>query len=117
MKILMDQDNPILELKSVKGMKLVSLRKILLIKAHKRGSIVYLTDNEIIATNYLLKFYGNFLSVPDFFRCHKSYMINCHYVDCFTYSQVILQNKERIPLSRLKRSLLIEHLIELQRVT
>jgi DNA-binding LytR/AlgR family response regulator len=100
MKILLIDDNPILEIHSIKGDRLISINEILYIKAQDKGSIIHLLDNDFIETRYLLNLFCNVLPTPYYFRCHKSYIINCIFVDCHTYSEVILKENERIPFQR-----------------
>lgn len=40
------------------------------------------------------------LSALDFFRCHKSYLVNLNFVREFTKTEIIMENGERLLLSR-----------------
>lgn len=114
MNILITQNQPILEIHTQKGLKLISLNKILYIKAFKKGSVIYLDNLESVDTHYLLKSYDRYLPIPFFFRCHNSYLINCGFVNCFCGTEIILKENVRIPLSRNKRRPVKENLIEMQ---
>lgn len=38
-----------------------------------------------------------------FYRCHRSYLINLNYIKCYKENNVILENNEYIPVSRLRQ--------------
>ena len=54
MKLINADDHPMLEINVAKGTKIISLAKILFIKACDKGSDVHMVDDEIIRTRYLL---------------------------------------------------------------
>jgi len=108
---------PILEVETKKGTMLIPLHKIVSIKAFNKGSIINPVNSNIIETKYLIKSYSRFLPVPYFFRCHNSYLVNCKYVDCYTSSEIILKGNVRIPLSRSKKQLFIENMIEFLQIS
>lgn len=112
MKILSDQNHPILAINAVKGLKIILVENIVFIKAFNKGSIIYLNNSEIIETKEILKNYSNNLPLPWFFRCHNSFMVNCRFVDCFSGNQVILKDNRRFPLSRRKKELFKKNLIK-----
>lgn len=114
MRISINQNQPILEVRTQKGIKLISIKKIQYVKAFRKGSIIYLDNMESIETNYLLKSYLKYLPTPFFFRCHHSFLINCLFVDCFCSKEVILKKNIRIPLSRTNRKTIKKVLIEIQ---
>lgn len=76
-----------IEVKTVKGSKIISKQKIVFIEANKKNTIIRIDsgqeDDEIIISINPLKWFLQKLEPPDFYRCHKSFLINCHYVDCF----------------------------------
>lgn len=117
MKVLITNNHSILEIHTAKGTKLISLSKIVFIKAFNKGSIIILEDTESIETRYLLSTYSKYLPAPYFFRCHNSYLVNCIYVDCFSCFEVILKNNLRIPLSRNKNQSFRKNLIDLHNIT
>lgn len=114
MNILITQNHPVLEIQTIKGLKLISLNRILFIKAFNKGSIILLNDSEEVETNYLLVRFTKFLPSTYFFRCHYSYLVNCTYVDCFTNGQIVLKGNIRIPLSRYRIKQFKQNLVELQ---
>ena len=113
MNILISQGQSVLEIHTQKGLKLININRIRFVKAFNKGTVVYLVNLENIETNYLIKSYEKYLTSPNFFRCHNSYLINCNFVDCFCSNEIILKENVRIPLSRYKKRLFKENLIEL----
>jgi two-component system LytT family response regulator len=114
MIISKSQGQTVLEIHTQKGLKLFNINRIRYIKSLRKGSVIYLTNLENVKTNYLIKLYDYYLPSPHFFRCHNSYLINCNLVDCFCSNEIILKENIRIPLSRSKKQLFKENLIELQ---
>jgi two-component system, LytTR family, response regulator len=114
MNILITNYQPILEVQTVKGLKLITTQKIIFIKAHNKGSIIFLATSEEIQTKYLLKFYNKYLPIPYFFRCHNSYLVNCQFVDCFSRCQIFLKGNQKVPLARGRRQQFKINLIEYQ---
>lgn len=49
-----------------------------------------------------------------FFQCHRSYLLNLDYLQVYENDQIILENNERIPISRLRRheflKVMLQHL-------
>ena len=42
------------------------------------------------------------LTENNFFRCHKSFLVNLHFVHSYTNNSIVLKNKEEIFLSKYK---------------
>ena len=40
------------------------------------------------------------LGDKDFFRCHKSFLVNLNYVDSYRRQELLLDNGERIPIAK-----------------
>ncbi len=114
MNIITNSKNRVLEIKTQKGLKYISLNKIVYIKAENRGTTIFMGDSEKIFTKHLIKQFEKFLIEPEFFRCHNSYLVNCKYVDCLCSHEIILKNNIRITLSRNKKQQFIKNLISLQ---
>ena len=103
MNIITNNKIQVLEIKTTKGLKYISLNKIVYIKAENRGTTIFMEDSEKIFTKHLIKQFEKFLIEPEFFRCHNSYLVNCRYVDCLCSHDIILKNNDRISLSRNKK--------------
>jgi DNA-binding LytR/AlgR family response regulator len=76
-------------------------KDILYIESEKRKVKVHLRDS-VIEYYYKLSDIEEELTAFNFFRCHKSYLINLKYVESFDNSFVILKNSQKIYLSKHK---------------
>jgi two-component system LytT family response regulator len=109
-----DQKANVLEIRTAKGTKYISQNRLVYVKAENKGTMLLLNNSESIVTNHLIKWYEKFLSNPEFFRCHNSYIVNCRYFDCLCSSEIILKEQIRIPLSRNRKKSFKENLILLE---
>lgn len=116
MNIIKNNKIQVLEIKTQKGLKYISLNKMVYIKAENKGTTIFMEDSEKICTKHIIKLFENFLIEPEFFRCHNSYLVNCRYVDCLCSHDIILKNNDRIPLSRNKKQPFINNLVSLQQI-
>ena len=98
MNNLNDQKAPVLEIKTAKGIRYISQNRIVYIKAENKGTIINMNNSERVFTKHLLKWYSKHLLSPEFFRCHNSYIVNCHHVECYCSNEIILKEQIRIPL-------------------
>jgi two-component system LytT family response regulator len=104
----------IIEIRTIKGQKILLAEKIILVRSEKKGTIIQLCDAETIKSPQNLKMFQESLTQPIFFRCHNSFLINCKYVDCFNSKEVLLKGNVRVPVSRSKHQLLKENLIDFE---
>lgn len=73
--------------------------------------IVFHTEDGEYHTYGSLCDYEKYFDGQNFFRCHKSYLINVDYITAITGSDVVL-GKHTIPLSRLKKKKLLSVISE-----
>lgn len=88
------------------GYRYISLQKIILIKASQSYSEIFLHDQEILVVSKNLKHYENSLSTFNFFRTHKSYLINLQHVKSFSRSNggyLNMSGGYEVPISKHKR--------------
>jgi two-component system LytT family response regulator len=88
---------------TVTGNSYITISKILCIIAEGKHSNIFIIDSEYIKTNHLLKWYCKHLPESDFYRCHKSAIVNCRYVECLCGNCIIVKGGKRVPLSRIKK--------------
>jgi DNA-binding LytR/AlgR family response regulator len=100
----------LLEVNTVSGKCFINLKSIIYVEANDKCSNIYLVDDRIIITRYLLKDFEGFLSEEEFFRCHKSYIVNYMFVEFFCSNVIILKGNRRISLSRSRKLTFIENL-------
>ncbi len=67
-------------IKNKEGMSFVDMHEIMLIQRENRSTVIY-TANESYTTSEGLGDLEERLNASQFFRCHKSYIINLAYVD------------------------------------
>jgi DNA-binding LytR/AlgR family response regulator len=94
-----------IEVRTRVGNKYIPVDKVNYIKANDKYSTIYFEDLTSLKTHHLLKWYLNKLPVPNFIRCHNSYVINCMNIDFYCGTLITLKGNTRIPLSRKKKSL------------
>jgi DNA-binding LytR/AlgR family response regulator len=100
-----------LNVKTSRGDKFINPLEILYIKANNKHSFIYLTDLICIDSHHLIKWYEEKLPVPDFFRCHNSFIVNCFYINYTCGNSIILnRNNILIPLSRYKKDFYMKNL-------
>ncbi|MBN1951002.1 MAG: LytTR family transcriptional regulator DNA-binding domain-containing protein [Bacteroidales bacterium] len=107
----------VLEVKTSLGYKIIAINNIVFLEAKGKFTIIHVDDQSEIITYHLLKWYTENFSEPYFFRCHYSYLINCSYVNCYTYKEIVMKDGSKVPLSRGRLSILKEnlsHIIEIQ---
>ena len=92
----------ILEILTPKGKKLIDIDSIKYILAANRNCIIYFNDNSSMQSSHLLKWFTKRLPEPDFYRCHRTIIVNCNYVDYYSFCTIILKGDIRLPLSRFK---------------
>ncbi|TGV04472.1 LytR/AlgR family response regulator transcription factor [Flavivirga rizhaonensis] len=70
---------------------------------------IYLVDGTIYLSSYGIKYFENFLTMPLFFRTHKSHLVNLKKIKkFFPDGTLVLDNDEHIPVARRRRKLLLE---------
>jgi two-component system, LytTR family, response regulator len=88
-----------LRIRTQSGFKVINTKEIVYIRASNKESVICLTDDREIVTSHLLKWYEENLSSTIFFRCHKTFIINCLFVSTYTSKGILLKDGNLIPLS------------------
>lgn len=66
-----------------------------------RGRMIDVHEAEGCFTYYeQIRILENRLQDKDFFRCHKSFLVNLNYVESYNRQEILLDNKERIPVAK-----------------
>jgi len=100
MELINDPENPLLEILTSQGYRLIPIYSIIYIKADGKGSSIILQDSEKIITRNLLNSYETLLPAEVFYRCHNSYIINLSYIKTYNRYTVRFTNESIIPISR-----------------
>ncbi len=102
-----------------KGVMYTSLENIIYISADRAYTTVHLVGGErVILTNRSLTEFETLLET-DFFRIHRSYLVNLNHVKRFSNEDgglVIMSNKDDILVSRRRRDLFIEKMNQKLRI-
>ncbi|MCX8081039.1 MAG: LytTR family DNA-binding domain-containing protein [Bacteroidia bacterium] len=87
-----------------KGFTLLEFKDIIWIEANDNYSNFYLTENRKIMASKTLKEFENILPKNQFFRVHRSALINMQHVKEYIHSEgaVIMSNSEHISVSKNK---------------
>ncbi|WP_250673392.1 LytTR family DNA-binding domain-containing protein (plasmid) [Paraclostridium ghonii] len=76
----------------------ILIDSITYIEVHKKNITIYTLNNFYCAKNSIEKLEKE-LGIYNFFRCHKSYLINIKYIDSISKNTIII-NDEKIPISK-----------------
>ena len=99
------QSKPSLEkiaLPTSDGYKFVHANDIVLLKAESNYTWVHLKTEKYLISK-TLKEMATMIAFPQFFRSHKSYLVNLNHVDRYvrgTGGYLILENSEQVPVAR-----------------
>lgn len=80
------------------GARRVLLDDILLVKTENRKTYLLTKDGEYTTTDSL-DVWQKKLAPSFFYRVHKSYLVNLHYVTVYHYNEIFLQGEVRVPIS------------------
>lgn len=87
-----------LELKQKGSIVYIPTRKILFVESKGHTVNVHTTDESI--TSYM-RLEGVMQQLPaEFFRCHKSFIVNMRWVRRFLTNEILLKNDSKVPVSR-----------------
>lgn len=79
----------------------IQLKDILYFEAYAGGVAIYTKTNTFYCDESLI-YWENELPTSLFFRCHKKYLISLSHVEKLENHFVLLDNKEKLPISRRK---------------
>lgn len=100
----------VIEIKTSGGSMMINARDITYIEAFGKCSIVHLRKAEDITAYHILKWFGDSLPAPWFFRNHNSYLISCSFIKSYCCRSITMTNKKKLPLSRNRLEALRENL-------
>ncbi|HWY37753.1 MAG TPA: LytTR family DNA-binding domain-containing protein [Bacteroidia bacterium] len=88
----------------------IGIEKILRLESDSNYTNVILTDGKKITSSKTLKDYENALNPNNFFRTHKTFIVNLNHVERFVRAEggyIVMKDKVQIPVSRDKRQALL----------
>lgn len=82
--------------------KKIYYKEIYYVEHISRKSYLHLSNGNVIKTTYTLKYWKELF--PSYFiQTHKSFLVNLNYISGFKKKEIILENEENIPISRVFR--------------
>ncbi|EET88590.1 response regulator receiver protein [Clostridium carboxidivorans P7] len=96
-----DKSDKFIIAKTISQKTKIFLKDIMYIESEKRKLKIH-TTYDIIEYYYKLYDIEQELSGDDFFRCHKSYIVNLNYVYSYDNTFITLKNLEKIYVSKYK---------------
>lgn len=103
--------NKTIVLRSSEKIQLLEVNNIIRCKAERSYTYFFVNEQKKYIVSQPLKDFEDLLSDYGFFRTHKSHLINTAYIESFDKTDggsVILKDKTEIPVSRRKKSELLE---------
>ncbi|MEM8565984.1 MAG: LytTR family DNA-binding domain-containing protein [Bacteroidota bacterium] len=91
-------------LKSQAGEIAVKLTEVILVQGDRNYSNIHLISGQQLLIAKTLIDLENLLDDKGFYRCHKSYLVNRHYIDQVKGDYIKLANGNKIPISRRKKT-------------
>jgi len=104
---------------TVDGIQIINVHEILYLKSSDIYSYIHTSKGEIFTMTSLGTLEKG-LKEYSFFRCHKSYLVNLDHLSKVikgTNYKLMISTDLKIPLSRTKKKLLMEHLNSLKHYT
>lgn len=95
-----------------RDIRIVRLKDIIYLESENNYTKFHLIDNEQLLVSKGIYYYDELLSRNNFIRTHQSYLVNKAYIKSVSSTnEIVLYNKERLPISRLKMAALKEALL------
>lgn len=110
MKLFNSEHNSLIEVNTLRGKCFINVNSILYLKAMNKFTIIILLNKNEIVARHLLKDMEKILPQGEFYRCHKSYIINFQHIESFCSNVIVLKSNIRIVLSRHNKQQFIESL-------
>ncbi|MBQ4559618.1 MAG: response regulator transcription factor [Tyzzerella sp.] len=90
-----------LTIKGLDAIHRIPLSNIEYIESQSKHIVFHTIDNKVVESIEPLYTYGDTLLLEDgFFKCHRSYIVNIHHINCYSHSEVIMRSNDRIPIAR-----------------
>lgn len=96
---------------SPEGFYVVAIHDIVYCEARSNYTIIHLTGNKKITSSHTLGYYHDVLTNQNFFRPHRSYLINLARVTAFKKSEggfIVMSNGHELELSRNNKTIFLK---------
>lgn len=105
-KVTLPVSNEKLVLKNTDFSHVVNLSEIIRCESDKNYTTFYLTDGRKLLVAKTIKEFEEQLCEPNFFRCHRSHIINLNFIDKYDKNIdliVTMKDRSEVPVSRVNR--------------
>lgn len=96
---------------TIHGMERINLSDVMYVEAKAHRITFHLTQRDVTYSG-TLNACERMLLEPYFVRCYQSFIVNIRYVDSCDGTELILRNGTRIPMSRLKKKLVMQKILD-----
>lgn len=87
--------------KSINASHRIVLSDIEYVEAQGKHIVFHMIENKAIHSLEPLYLYEDTLGIDDgFVKCHRSYIVNIHYIDSYSHTEITTRSGSRIPISR-----------------
>ena len=97
----LSEKEPALVLRSARGVHHVAMSQIEYLEAHNKHVEFYLTDGTVIdSLDPLYSHEETLQSHRDFYKVHRSYIVNVDHISTYTSKEVVMRSGSRVPIAR-----------------
>ena len=90
-----------LTIRSISAVHRIMLQDIEVIEAHQKHTLISLSNGNLIeAIEPLYFFEEKLLSDVEFYKCHRSYIVNLYRIKTYTQNELLMYCGYRVPISR-----------------
>ena len=90
-----------LTVRSIAAVHRIMLHDIEVVEAHQKHTLLSLSNGSVIeALEPLYFFEEKLLSDAEFYKCHRSYIVNLYRIKTYTQNELLMRCGYRIPISR-----------------
>ena len=92
-----------------RGIEVIIIDKIVRIEASSNYSRLYFINGKTLVVAKLLRWFEGELSGADFFRTHKTHLVNKHFIVQYCTGKVKLANGEYIDVAKRKKHFFLKN--------
>lgn len=89
-----------LVVKTAVGYQKLYHNEIAYLESMNKIVMIYLRNGSLVETKEPLYHLEERLLSDNFFKCHRSYMVNMHHIETFNSSSIIMRSGKQIPIAR-----------------
>lgn len=107
-----------MSISTVEGVRFVALKEIVRLEGYDNYTHIHLLTGERLMTSKTIRIYEETLTNVNFFRVHKSNIINTNHIEKFVKMDggyLIMSGGTKVAVSRRRKPAFLEHMRQLQR--